>query len=148
MCLCNTMPPMVTKPKKLFSASMSKSSSHGYRPGLGVIWKGVISTCMCRHIYAWNIVNCDVKQPIKLKLKTYCSKVIAKVKVDSGQTNKQTDGTKTVCPRSFDPGHKNGQWFQGFILTVAGSIAPCDQGVFVLKHFVCILVNLNSMILF
>ena len=43
------------------------------------------------------------------------SKVIAKVKVDNKQTNKQTDRqtkkqtdrTKTICPRSFDPGHKN-----------------------------------------
>ena len=32
------------------------------------------------------------------------SKVIAKVKVDYRQTDKQTDRTKTICPRSFDPG--------------------------------------------
>ena len=31
------------------------------------------------------------------------SKVIAKVKVDNRQTDKQ-DRTKTICPRSFDPG--------------------------------------------
>ena len=37
---------------------------------------------------------------------SYGSKVIAKVKVDNRQTNKQTDKdrTKTICPRSFDPG--------------------------------------------
>ena len=41
---------------------------------------------------------------------SYGSKVIAKVKVDNRQTNKQTDrqmgGTKTKKTRSFDPGHK------------------------------------------
>ena len=40
-------------------------------------------------------------------------KVIAKVKVDNRQTDKQTDRqtdrTKTICPGSFDPGHKNNQ---------------------------------------
>ena len=39
---------------------------------------------------------------------SYGSKVIAKVKVDNRQTDKQTadrqtDRTKTICPRSFDP---------------------------------------------
>ena len=33
---------------------------------------------------------------------SYGSKVIANVKVDNGQTNKQIDRTKTKCPRSFD----------------------------------------------
>ena len=43
---------------------------------------------------------------------SYGSKVIAKVKVDNRQTDKQTnrqtdkqtERTKTICPRSFDPG--------------------------------------------
>ena len=35
---------------------------------------------------------------------SYGSKVIAKVKVDNRQTDKQTHRTKTICPRSFDPG--------------------------------------------
>ena len=26
---------------------------------------------MCRHIYDWNIVNCDVKQPFQLKLNSF-----------------------------------------------------------------------------
>ena len=56
---------------------------------LGVIWKGIISwVCMP-----------SMKSP-----SLYGSKVIAKVKVDNRQTNKQTDRTKAICPRSFDLG--------------------------------------------
>ena len=37
---------------------------------------------------------------------SYGSKVIAKVKVDNRQTDKQTDRTKTICPDQLIWGHK------------------------------------------
>ena len=38
---------------------------------------------------------------------SYGSKVIDEVKNDNRKTDKQTDRTKTICPRSFDPSTMN-----------------------------------------
>ena len=46
-------------------------------------------------------------EPSSVILSQTCSiknKVIANVKVDNRQTDKQTDRTKTIYPRSFDSG--------------------------------------------
>ena len=45
---------------------------------------------------------------VKYEVSIYLnSKIIAKVKVDNGQTYRQTDRQdKLICPQSFDEGHK------------------------------------------
>ena len=77
------MPPAATKSKKLFLASRSKSRSL-----ILVSFERV------------SLVEYASKYEVFIY---YGSKVKAKVKVDNRQTDKQTDRTKTICPRSFDP---------------------------------------------
>ena len=86
VCLWNTMPPAATKCKKLFLDSRSKSRSQDHWP-----W------CYLKGRHLWSM---HAKYEVSI---SYGSKVLAKVKVDNRQTDKQTDRTKTICPRSFDP---------------------------------------------
>ena len=37
---------------------------------------------MCRHMYDWNIVNCDVKQPIYLTLLTWHRRLLGNTLTD------------------------------------------------------------------
>ena len=90
MCLWNTSPPRRQQSPK--SNFYIQGQSQGHKViDLGVIWKGVISGLCMPNLNLYLL---------------YGSKVIVKVKVDNRQTEKQTDRTKTICPRSFDPGHK------------------------------------------
>ena len=83
------MPLAATQSKKLFLASRSKSRSQGHWP-----WPW----CHLKGHHWWSM---HAKNEVSI---SYSSKVIAKVKVDNRQTNRQTDRTKTIWPRSFDPG--------------------------------------------
>ena len=80
------MLPVATKSKSYF---LLQGQIQGHKViDLGVIWKGVISG-VCMPKYEVSI--------------SYGATIIAKVKVDNKQTDKQT-GQKTIFPRSFDPG--------------------------------------------
>ena len=56
---------------------------------LGVIWKGIISGVCMPNIKSLSLTVQKLKRRLKLT------------------TDRQTDRTKTICPRSFDPRHKN-----------------------------------------
>ena len=73
------------------------------------------------------------------------SKVIANVKVDNRQRqrqrdkqpNKQTDRTKTICTRSFDPGAKK-RWYhvKGLVIrnTHVEYVSPISSGMKVMAE--------------
>ena len=80
VCLWKTMPLTATKSKKLFLNSWSKSTSQDHWP-----W------CHLKGCHQWCM---HVKYEVFI---SYSSKVIAKVKVDNKQTDKQT-GQKQYAP--------------------------------------------------
>ena len=77
-----------------------------YAPGGNKVQKAILASLTLVSLERGSLVrSMHAKYEVSI---AYGSKVIAKVKVDNRQTdrqiNKQTDRTKTICPRSFDPG--------------------------------------------
>ena len=94
-CWSNTMPPAATKSEEAIFSTMVKVK---------------VTRALTFCLKGLNQLSMHAKYDVSI---SYGSKVIAKVKVDNRQTNRQTnqqtDRTKTLYPRSFNPGHKNNQ---------------------------------------
>ena len=89
-CVCETLFPEATKWKMLFLVQRSKSRSHGH-------WYW----CHVKGHHWWSM---HAKHEVSI---SYGSKVIAKVKVDNIQTNKQTSSGQNKNNMSpIIPGHK------------------------------------------
>ena len=114
------MPPAATKSKKLFLASRSKSRPQGHWP-----W------CHLKGHHKWSM---HAKYEVSI---SYGSKVIAKVKVDNRQINRQTHrqtGQKQYAPDHSIRGHKNNNFI------VMNRLSFCFQlwlgGVSVLNTYI------------